>query len=223
MVLRVQLDDRTFGTVILGRTTPTDWHGAIEQWPHFDPIVGLAIAQIQLQRQLQQQTSYQTWTQQLSEAIRTTSQIDQIFALAIEATTSALAIDQGAILLLKYSHLKYSHLKYGQPRMNRRADHLPIATVTLAYTKLERSLPAAFQLADCKLCQQAFLEQPDPLLITGDAAIKSPLNLSEFPALLLMPLTHQKTVLGFLALQHRQAIAWSSEAIAWVKTDRHPA
>ncbi|MBD2093061.1 GAF domain-containing sensor histidine kinase [Microcoleus sp. FACHB-1515] len=212
LVLRVQRDDRTLGMVILGHTTPTDWQSAIEQWQHFDPIVELAIAQIRLQQQLQQQTSYQTWTQQLSEAIRTTSQIDPIFALAIEATTSALAIDQGAILLLKYSHLKYS-----QPRLNRRTHHLPIATVTLACAKQERSIPAAFQLADCELCQQAFLEQPEPVLITDNAAFGSPLHLSEFPALLLMPLTHQKTVLGFLALQHRQAIAWSSEAIAWVK------
>lgn len=206
LALRISAQDRTLATVILGRSTATNWNDALKYWQQFSAVVELAIAQIQLQKQLQQQICYQTWTQRLSEAIRTTSQIDAIFALAIEATTSALKIDQGAILLLKYS----------QPRLTRRAKQLPIATVTLAAAK-ERSIPSSFQLADCELCQQAFLEQPEPVLLMGNSVFGSPLNLSEFPALLLMPLTHQKTVLGFLALQHRQAIDWSSEAIAWVK------
>ena len=210
LAIQVQAQGRAAGIVLMGRSTPGAWYNELQCWHSFSPIVSLAIVQAQLQQQIQQQTCYQTWTQQLSEAVRATGKIEDIFALTVEATTSALPVDRSLVLLLKYS----------QPLKKQCLDGLPKATVTLAYSNLAQPA-SSFQLADCALSQRAFLTQPDPVLISGKeedgATAASVLQLSEFPALLLMPLTHQETVLGFLALQNQQPTLWQPEAVAWVK------
>jgi signal transduction histidine kinase len=91
----------------------------------------------------------------------------------------------------------------------------------------------SFALSNCRLCQQAFIKGSEPVVIsTATDALSTPIptdpiapthsiapifDLEAMPALILMPLESQGTVLGYLALQHSQPFSWQREDIIFAK------
>lgn len=84
----------------------------------------------------------------------------------------------------------------------------------------------SFWLSECSLCQQAFQNAPDPVAIADRR--KEPLmepcagiaQISEgdaMPAILMLPLESQGTVLGFLVLQHCQPRYWQLQELELMK------
>lgn len=97
-----------------------------------------------------------------------------------------------------------------------------------------------FDLKDCPTCQQVLLQAPKPLVLQGAkcfaadvstkqmhpmAALPSPISStpstplghhSDDATCLLVPLEHQNTILGILALQHHQPRPWHSDELCLV-------
>lgn len=181
--------------------------------------VAMAISQVQLQKQANASLGHQALLNQLTMAIRNSTELDQILQLAIDGTTQTLQIDRGFILLLKYL----------DPLMKKNSSHKRLsrgieATVVcewVADSSIKEKPNQTFCLSKCKLCQEAFTNAPNPLVIEDgqtigeeiDGTIAPIFDFHTMPALLLVPLQSQDTVLGFLALQHGQPRTWLSEEL----------
>ncbi|MCS6813545.1 MAG: GAF domain-containing sensor histidine kinase [Cyanobacteria bacterium] len=79
---------------------------------------------------------------------------------------------------------------------------------------------SSFLLADCMLCQQAFsnpyeviaVANVQELLTSHPSAVPNALlQVDRFPALLLVPLGHRGTVLGFLVIQRSTSYPWQPD------------
>lgn len=198
--------------------------------------VAIVLSQRQVQQQLNRQKQYQAVVNQLTMAIRNSSNLHEILQLALDGTARALGAQRGMLL----------RLKYWDPLFRSRfQEQLPKVRVTVAYEWLnpigmvtpegaidgvgEPSSPSSdtqksFWMTECQICQTAFTTSSQPLvvadcqklpeLLQGAAAVFHPMN---FPALLVMPLESQGTVLGFLVLQHHQLRVWQPEEVHLVE------
>ncbi|NJL38209.1 MAG: GAF domain-containing sensor histidine kinase [Leptolyngbyaceae cyanobacterium SM1_4_3] len=242
---KTHFQGRTNGVIMVMRSQPHQWtQEEMQRLETASDQVAIAISQTQLERQVQQQVRYQAFTDQLTKAIRNAWDLYEIFQLATARLVTALQVSRGTVLLLKYSDRPLKSRTSQIPkakitvvcespracdRLNP-ATHIPEPTIGLATGTW---LNTSFTLSDCQLCQQAFTNGTEPVVIPNFAdALSSPtpansistatniaplLNPEAMPALVLMPLENQGTVLGYLALQHLQSCPWQPEDIAFVK------
>ena len=192
--------------------------------------IAMAISQVQLQRQVKTSSGYQVLLNQLTMAIRNSTELDQILQLAIDGTVRTLHLDRGFILLLKYLDplMKKSNSYKRLPRGIEATVVCESSTTSLLEEnqKSNTFLNQTFCLSKCPLCHEAFTNAPNPMVIEDgqiigwedvNSAIAPIFDFHTMPALLLVPLESQDTVLGFLVLQHSHPRTWLSEELELVE------
>ncbi len=231
------------GMIVLGRSQPHAWTTQEKELLIFvSQFVAIAISQLQLTQQVLAATRHRTLMDQLSLAIRSDRDLDEILQIATHQTAQALQVKRGLLLLLKYADPLFK---------SRPSKHFSQTNVTVACEWLEETIaqsePAtgrassllnqSFRLSESSLCQQAFKNAPESMVIANGQDSPTTLILSErlsifdwemLPAVLVVPLvgTHGKateatTVFGFLVLQHAQPHQWHKdevELVKWVST-----
>jgi signal transduction histidine kinase len=236
----VQHQGQINGWISLLRPHPHAWTDLeIEELNMLAQPIAITLSQIQLQQQLNKQMEYQAVVNQLTIAIRNSSDLNEVLNLAVDGAARAIQADRGMLLRLKYwDPLFRSHPQEQLPRARVTVDSEWLNDGTLLPTKdwnPDTTTPLAhaasqpnraFWMAECGLCQQAFLQSPVPIAMSDrqdlpaiDLAIGiSPVfHLEELSALLLVPLESQGTVLGFLAFQSRQPRIWQAEEVELVE------
>jgi signal transduction histidine kinase len=236
-----QFQTGTNGVIVLGRSQPHEWTtqekellGVVSE------SVAVAISQVLLTQQVQTATQHQTLLNQLSVAIRSDFNLEDIFQIAIRDTAQALNVSHGLLLLLKYTDPLFK---------NRPSKHLPKTEVTVTCEWLEQEnsasqatplsernntlLNQSFWLSESSLCQQAFRNAPEPIVIATqhnvpDVEVNSDRSIFDQTmqgSVLIVPLvgihSDTSTVLGFLVLQHHQPRSWHTneiELVKWVST-----
>lgn len=227
------------GMIVLGRSQPHEW-----TTPEQDLLtqaaesVALALSHVQLTRQVLGFAHSRTLLTQLSLAMHSTDNLQEILQMAIASTAQALQVGRGLLLLLTYTH----PLPHNRPSV-----HLPQTKVTVVGEWLEDTaaqspttneslsslLNQSFWLSESGLCQQAFRDAPAPIIISdcqASCAIDlqgESLSIFEremMPALLIVPLLGSpsnapvaSTVLGFLVLQHCQPRHWHTDELELVE------
>ena len=229
----------TNGMILLGRNQPHEWTP-----PEKDLLtiaaqsVAVALAHIQLTQQVLGLARSQSLFNQLSLAMHSSGNLDDILQIAIASTAQALQVDRALILLLTYTN---------PLSQNRHKQHLGQTKVTVAgewlaatpqpkasiVNSINSLLSQSFWLSESWLCQQAYRDAPAPLLI-ADFRDSSAIDLQEeslsilerelMPALLIVPLLGTPnnegvgaTVLGFFVLQQRQPRHWQTDELELVE------
>jgi signal transduction histidine kinase len=232
---RVQLN----GMISLMRSRPYAWtETEIERLKTITQAVAIALSKVQLQQQLGRQSHYQAVVNQLTMAIRNSSNLDEILTLAMDGAVRALQVNRGILLRLKYwDPLVRSHPQDSCPRVRvtvasewlnsggdqriQRQD-----APTLLGSPAISVFQSSFWLSECSLCQHAFLNAPNILQITDRqdlSAIAPPRNFApvlqveQMVALLLVPLESQGAILGFLVFQHDRHHVWQPEELEFVE------
>ncbi|MBW4466218.1 MAG: GAF domain-containing sensor histidine kinase [Pegethrix bostrychoides GSE-TBD4-15B] len=178
----------------------------------------------QLQQQLAQQHQRQRLIDQLTSAIRNSQGLPQIYEQAVTDLVQTLQVSRGLLLLFKYVDPRQRHSQNGS---------IPKTKATLvAESWLEgksaepepepESKPEPFWASDCRFCQRILtgepqvavsgFDQPKPTIPQPDPLFQ----IEQLPALLMVPLESQGTVLGCLALQ-QQAQDWSADDLAFLR------
>ena len=241
LVMATQFQSQPNGVIILGRSQAGDWSESEKQLlMAVSEPVAIAISQVQLLRQVRTATKHHTAIEQLTMAIRSTNEIDQILHQALASTAQALQVDRGEILMLKYT----------DPLWKRESiKRVPKAKATVVcewsstgsasgipeqQQNSQSLLTHTFWLSDCRWCQQAFINAPEPLALADIHSLPPDESASEeigcmfassaMPALLMVPLlgtkseaSVQSTVLGFLVLQHDRPRTWQPDELDLVK------
>ena len=188
----------------------------------------MAISQVQLHRQVNATSGYQTLLNQITMAIRSCTDLDQILRLAIDGTVRTLQVDRGLILILKYVDPLIKNLPQKPVPKAKVTVVCEWPTVSPSQGNQQQGtlLNQSFWLSECSLCQIAFKNTPKPAIVadkhyfpSGEPAtgIASIFDLNLMPSSLLIPLESQGTILGFLALQQRQPRVWLSEELELVE------
>ncbi|MEW5856968.1 MAG: GAF domain-containing protein [Cyanobacteriota bacterium] len=239
--IQTQFQSSANGVIVVGRSQPGDWTDVEKELlKAVSDSVAIAISQVQLQRQVRIAAQYQILINQLTLAIRAGRDVNQILQLALAGTAQAFQVHRGFILLLKYVDIPLKN------RSLKRIPKAKVTVVcewssqsnseqTAAVEETNASaspswLNDSFALSECHWCQQVFMQSPEPLAIANqaDLATSNPADTSAsqssdlfnpeaIPALLMVPLESQGTVLGFLVLQHHQPRSWQSEELELVK------
>lgn len=223
-----QFQGQVNGVILLMRTRPYNWTlQQKEQLLALSDSIAMAISQAQLHRQVRTSLQHQNLLNNLTMAIRSSTDLDRILNLAIDGTARTLEVDRGLILLLKYTDSQLKSNSQGRP---------PRAKVTVAceWSAFDQSeqnqnvgtlLNQSFWLAECALCQQTFNNSPALTVIADkpdfkdqpQAGIAPIFAQNVMPSLLLVPLESKDTVLGFLVLQQSQPRAWLKEELELVE------
>jgi signal transduction histidine kinase len=225
--IKTQFQGCVNGVVILMRSQPYDWTTSeMQQLKAISNSVAVAISQVELHKQLHSSIEHQTLLNNLTIAIRNSTDLDRIFKLAIQGTGKTLEVDRGLILLLKYTDPMFkgnSKERISKAKVNVVCEWSSVE-LSESKQKTESLLKHSFWLSECALCQHTVQNSPQPTLLPtkvkhGDkssniAAIFDP---SLMPSLLLVPLASQDTVLGFLALQQRQPRCWQTSELELVE------
>lgn len=225
------------GSIVLGQFCPYKWTTQEKDLLNMvSKSVAIAISQVQQSVQVQAATRHQTLLNQLSQALPSALDLDEILQIATASTAQALMVDRGLLLLLKYAN----------PLYKKQQTKLPKAKVTVACEWFEASsnntVPSAnnksllnqsFWLSESALCQQAYRNAPEAIAIanrlispTDQTPTKDLATLDQemMPAVLLVPLIGAysntspcATVIGFLVFQHHQARLWNADDLELVK------
>ncbi|WP_421655671.1 GAF domain-containing protein [Leptothermofonsia sp. ETS-13] len=226
----IQFQGETNGLISLMKSLPYLWTEAeIEGLQMVSQPIAIALSQLQLQQQLNKQVKYQAVVNQLTMAIRNSSNLPEILQLATEGTAKVLQAKRGMLLQLKYSDPLFK---------SRFQEHLPKIRATVVCEWLgepdpnqRACIPASalhqsFWVAECALCQHVVNHSSGPISATdrqhlpkldNHSGIAPIFNLEELPALLLSPLESQGTILGFLVFQHSYPYVWQPEEIELVE------
>jgi signal transduction histidine kinase len=182
LAIKMQCQTQNIGMLVVLRSQPHQWKELDMQLLNaVSPQVAIALSHIQLEQQIQQQVRYQNLIDQLTTAVRNAWSLEQIFQLALEGTVSALQMDQGMILLFKYSdplHKNRSTSTIPKTRANV-ASAWPETTESEADTTerathpepaipdqpLDRWSNYSFWASDCHICQQIFTGNLEPVLM----------------------------------------------------------
>jgi signal transduction histidine kinase len=224
-VLQLLQQGQVQGTLALLRQ-PTWTEPEVGQIVAVSPLVASTIAQITAHQQVHKHTQSQALMRQLTLAIRNATDLPQILPLAISGIASALQVDQGLVL----------RLKYWDPRPMRSLDQIPKARVLVEsewhrpqgdrVVELHPPAPAlsnSFWVADCALCSQMFTTAAAPLALTDHTDFPTLLATTKLapifhpqtmPAVLLVPLESKHRILGFLVLQQYHPRHWQPAEIA---------
>ena len=225
--MTTQSQDKINGLVLLAKSDSSSWNQAeSELLSQTSNVIAIAISQAKLQQEALTKRRYQTLFQNLSQEISQGYQPQLLFRNCLQEVCTALQINQGMILLLKYQN---------PLRAKDRKKHSVKGTAKIAYQWnaaqdfLDQS-KLSFNLNDSDLCQQAWRNAPHCLHFAADTAFPDLTNDMIQPqgmALLMMPLMGKKTsendsamVLGFLVLQHDTLRYWSKDEldlIDWVR------
>lgn len=234
-----QLQEGVGGMISLMRSYPHEWTQAEKEGLGLvSHQIAIALFQHQLQRNLNQQHQHQQVVNQLTMAIRNSSDLHEILTMATDGTAQVLQVQRGLLLRLKYwDPLFRSRSQEQIPRVRASVTCEWLSDVAQSSANrwqsrnFEHSIPPlsvlnqSFWMSDCELCQQAFLHPSSPIVINNReqlssspfANLASLFNLDELPALLLAPLESQGTVLGFLVLQHDRPHHWQAEELELVE------
>jgi signal transduction histidine kinase len=228
------------GWISLMRRHPHNWSDVeIAELNLLVQPIAIALSQVQLQLQLNEQMESQAVVNQLTMAIRNSSNLNQILNLAVDGAARALHAHRGMLLRLKYLDplfRSYAQEQIPKARVTvvcewlddesllQAADWQPDATISTLHSTSQ--LNHSFWITECGLCQQAFLQSPAPITISSPhklprvnpAIDSSPVfHLDSLPSLLLVPLENQGSVLGFLVFQYRQPHVWQPEEVELVE------
>mgnify|MGYP002777096138 CR=1 FL=1 len=218
---------RIHGVISLMRSHPHSW--TMEDAETLETVsqqISTLFYQACLQQQVAQQALYQQVINQLTMAIRNSTDLGEVLAIATQGTTQALQAQRGLLLRLKYQDLLLrGHI----------AKELPKARVTIAYewcrpTPDHLALmtgtnasepPTSFWLSDCELCQESF-RALKPIIVKhrrylaheiAAAQIHPAFATNQFGASLVVPLESQGAILGFLVFQDMQPRSWQQAEI----------
>lgn len=248
LIAKTQFQGRNNGILLLTRSQPHPWtEEDVERVKMLVDQAAIAISQVQLEQQVQQQVRYQTVLEQLTSAVRHDYPLEQIFQLAVEGGGSALHVSQGLVLLFKYGERPLkgglwdrmsktratveSIFPITYDQLNRESTPTAISTLeTSGNLAVSQWLKQSFQISNCDLCRHMFANVNQPVaipvpqqgaaqgaMVDATSTVAPIFNLEVMPALMLVPLESQGTVLGCLAFQQRQPRFWQSEELAFVK------
>ena len=231
----IHLQDHVHGVISLMRSRTHTWNQSeIAGLQTVSHQVTSTFDQLQLQQQLHKQMQYQRVVNQLTLAIHNSSDLSSILKLATDDTASALQVKRGVLLRLKHCDTlfrNYAQVDRPKVRVNVAYEWLSDTPSEMTYP-LQASTAASpsvlptvsnqsFWLSECALCQQAFSRPSSPFILSSDPAFQPDavkfsaegeaavaFDLKSLPALLLMPLESQGTILGFLVFQHDQPRIW---------------
>ena len=180
-------------------------------------LMASAIFYTQLKQQVQTKTRYQTLLKNISREMGRAYQPQLLYQKCLKELCTALGIDRGALLMLKYRNpLKAK---------GRRQQAVKGTAQIAARWKVDNSFGSAanFSLDNSELCQQAWRNAPSPLYFESDTPFPDLTSDEMTPigsALLIMPLMGKKTsetdspmILGFLVFQHDSVYHWSDDAV----------
>jgi signal transduction histidine kinase len=232
----IQYQNNSTGVIVLMRSQPHAWTDVeIEVLKAASSQVAVTVAQKLLHDQQQKQSQYRSVVNQLTLAIRNSVELSEILEQAISGTAQALQVDRGLILRLKY---------WDSPLKGRSLEQIPKAkaTVVCEWANANNSqnepvvstgenhcspktwLDYSFWVSECGLCQQLLLNSPPAIVVNNKEegsiysnGIAPIFDLDTMPALLLLPLESQNTILGFLALQQSRPRIWQAEELELVE------
>ncbi|MGC1394950.1 MAG: ATP-binding protein [Coleofasciculaceae cyanobacterium] len=223
------------GFIVLGQLQPYEWTTLEKDLlKMISESVAIAISKVQQSIQIQAATRHQTLLNQLSQALPSALDLDEILQIATASTAQALLVDRGLLLLLKYSNPLFKQ----QP-----STHPPKTEMTVACEWFAQSpqvsvpgqncptslLNQNFWLSESELFQQAYRNAPDAIAIANrlapppHLAAESLLERELMPAVLIVPLvgaySHARpsSIIGFLVFGHHQARLWNAEELELVK------
>ncbi len=242
LVTRTFFQGNSNGVVIFTRSQPQAWTELeVQMLKTFSQSVAIAISQAQLERYVQQQVRYQALIDQLSHAVRGSSDLPQIFQLGVEGTASLLNISRGIVLVMKYADPRFRtrEARLGQANSTARVmleyewtsdprwSALAANSTGAIASAVGHSTQFSFSITECELCQALLAEPSQPIVIDSldkhHQRLGSPtrsadlFNPAQWPALLMLPIEHQGSVLGCLVFQHSQPRAWTPEEIVFTK------
>lgn len=228
-----QFQGRSNGIISLVRSRPHLWTPyEIEQLELVSQHIAVIISQFQLQQQVALQLQFQTVVNQLTMAIRSTSDLNEVLNLATNGTAQALNVQRALLLRLKYSDpLFRSHTAEEIPkaRVSVTCEWLSPTEWTDWHSSDAASLPSvlnqSFWLSECGLSQRVFkglrpiaVDHKRYFLNDAELAqVNEIFKLDTLDALLVAPLESQGTILGFLVFQSSQPRSWQSAEIDLVE------
>ncbi|HEY9649820.1 MAG TPA: GAF domain-containing sensor histidine kinase [Coleofasciculaceae cyanobacterium] len=229
------------GAIILGRSQPHGWTSwEKQQLVLASDSVAIAISQVQLTRQVQAASRYQTLLNQFTPVSRSDLDLMEVLQMALTSTAQALQVDRGLVLLLKSTERPFTppcsqHLLDIQVTVayewRNTTSNLAVSSAANPSTLLDQS----FWLSESQLCQQAFRNAPEPTAITDRSSrVTLPTETLSYleqnlkPSVLLVPLVELNSnaplttpIVGFLVLEHDQPHSWLAnelELVKWVST-----
>lgn len=199
-----------------------------------------------LQHQLHQQHQRQQLLEQLISAGRNGSNLTQIYRLATDGLMQTLQASRGLLLLFKYADPRHRSSTVGNIARTKativaeflanESHHFihPLAEQEgsspnlIADTSAELTaeggisgLPTLpFWASDCSLCQAILVGQPELVIsgaLTDQATGSEPLFRQDLPAILMLPLESQGTILGCLVLQQDHPRHWTPDEVGFVR------
>jgi signal transduction histidine kinase len=218
------------GLVILGRSQPEQWRDQDMQTLHkLSAQIAMAASAAHLEQKVQRQMQYQRVVDDLVSAIRNAWDLEQVFRLAVNGSLVALSSSRGSLVQFKSTFPFHKQNKFEW--LVRANAHVEYDTwqaeqhpETTGYPQME--FPAnrlRFSMSQCALLQHLCLENTATLAIANlnqeiSSTDVAPLfNPKRLPAVLVVPLEHQDTVLGCLVFQDQTVRSWSSEEIAFIQ------
>ncbi|MBW4640546.1 MAG: GAF domain-containing sensor histidine kinase [Gloeocapsa sp. UFS-A4-WI-NPMV-4B04] len=236
LAIPIWIQGKMSGVVSLLRLQPHQWSESEKERANASATpVAIALTQFlqsslisSLQQQVNTSNTYQSLLKQLTLSSRSPLDLNQILAAAIASTAQALQVERGLLITLKYTDPLFK---------TRSRKNTPKAQATIVSewhsNKLDVTTPhsssllnQSFWLSESWLFQQAFTNFPKPLAIDAEHTLETiesktdiaPLfNLQSLPAVLIVPLENNGTLLGFLVLQHFGDRLWRSEELALVE------
>lgn len=248
LATETQFQGEKNGVVVLMKFQPYNWKDEeIDSLKMAADRIAIAIFQMQVQRQTEITTQYQSIIADLTKAVHNSWQLEDIFQLATEGVLNVLQMQQGQVLLLKYTTPQLSTVGYstgGTSQGGRSAPQRSMpqskATVVCADSRHQKQndkqswVDTSFTASDCYWCQQAYAKAPEILAIADQRTILrnhrqrciAPIfDPHQFPALALVPLVgvqnedtrEHPSVLGFMALQHPEPRGWRNDELDFLQ------
>ncbi|MBZ8181075.1 sensor histidine kinase [Oscillatoria salina] len=238
--ITIRIADRVNGVILIFQSEPRQWSVSEQELlKSIAEPVAIAISFAQQQQQAATTSRHQVLLTQLSAQITQASKsanVEEIYQLALNCLVSALEVDRGLILNLKYADPLY---KRTYPRFLPQVK----ATVSCQWVTTSTSvnqitnLPYhySFSLSDCPISRQAFLTSPQPLAIAISSELEQQVdsllyNPEITPSILFIPFlgnssgdSNQPTVLGFAVLQQTYPRIWQQDEIELAKLICHQA
>ena len=221
MQIATRIEETANGMVGVGYWEPHAWSSSEQEYlQETAQSVAVALSQIQLRQQAQLNNRYQTLVKEFNQ-IRYSTDVDTLLNLVLAAVASALQVDRGYVLKLKYK----------DPLRKRDRAEVPqgSAEVVSQWSADPAVLqsPQSFKLDQSTLCQQAW--QAAPHLMTPDEGTISDRQATDvfppepLPAFLAVPIMGSQSgdsasvVLGFFVVQQRQSRVWHPNEVELVK------
>lgn len=165
------------GVIVLGRSQPHEWTKSEQELlAMVSESIAVAISQVQLTQQVHSLACCQSLHHQLSLAMCSSLDLDEILHLAIASTAQALQVSRSLLLLLTSPEpVSNSPRSEPLPKIQVKVVGEWIEEPTSSSQEIPRLLNQSFWLSESYLCQQAFCDAPAPLLIC-DPNIASKIN-----------------------------------------------